>query len=73
MERLAKIKGPGPLPEAERLPTAIYLPFATQCELEGARESRETNAYSTLRRHSDIPSSPKGGTFRQTYGFVLLG
>lgn len=73
-ERLAKIKGPGPLPKAERLPTAIYLPFATHSVSLMEHGCRERQTHTTRRLdNNDIPNSPKGGTFRQTYGFVVLG
>lgn len=73
-EGLAKIKGLGPLPQVEQLPTAIYLLFATRsvCLMERGSRERETQT-THFPDNNDIPNSPKGGTFRCTYGFVLLG
>lgn len=63
-ERLAKIKRPGPLPKGEWLPTAIYLTFATQ----SVKETDKHNTSPWQQWHGQ-----KQGTFRQTYGYILLG
>lgn len=73
-ERLAKIKGTGLLPEAEWLLTAIYLAFAPHTVSLMEQENRQRQIHTTCCfDNNDISNSPEGGTFRQTYGFVLLG
>lgn len=53
---MAKIKGPRPLPRAELLPTAIYLPFASQGESMMEHRSRERQMHATRRLDkTDIP------------------
>lgn len=74
-KRLAKIKGPRPLPWAELLPNAIYLSFASPCVSLMERRSQETQTHTTHRLDTMTSQTvpPKKGTFRQTYGFILPG